>query len=144
MGFMDDLLKGGGGLSGLAAMAAKNPQAVQAVISLLSSRDTSVGGSGGLAGLVQMFQQKGLGSMMSSWISTGPNPPITPGQLTDVLGSDTVKQFAAKAGVQEKEAGGLLANLLPAVIDHVTPEGKMPETNSLESVLGGLFSGLGK
>lgn len=144
MGLLDNLFKQAGGLSGLAQMAANNPQAVQAVISLLSSRDTSVGGSGGLAGLIQSFQQNGLGNMMSSWIAQGPNPPISAGQLSNVLGSDTLKQFAIKAGVPEKDAGGLLANLLPTVIDHVTPDGKMPDTNSLESTLGGLLSSLAK
>lgn len=144
MGFLDNILQEGGGLSGMAEMAAKNPQALQAVISLLSGKDSSVGGNGGLAGLIQLFQQKGMGDMISSWISKGPNPPISPSQLKDVLGSDVLKQFAAKAGVPEKDAGGLLAGLLPTVVDHITPEGKMPETNSIESTLGGLLSSFGQ
>lgn len=144
MGLMDDLLKQAGGLGGLASMAAKNPQAISAIVSLLSSRDRSVGGSGGIGSVVEAFQKKGLGDMVASWISTGPNPPITASQVTDVLGSDIVKQFAAKAGVPGTEAGGLLASLLPTVIDQLTPQGKVPETNALESTLGGLLSGLTK
>jgi len=141
MGVLDNLLRQAGGLAGVAA---KNPQAVAAVVSLLSTRDASVGGTGGLGGLVTAFQQKGLGNMIASWISTGPNPPITAGQVSDVLGNDTVKQFAAKAGVPEGQAGGLLAILLPTVIDHLTPKGQAPETNTLESALGGLVSSLTK
>lgn len=141
MGLMDDLMKKAGGL---ATLAAQNPQAVAAVVALLSSRDTSVGGSGGLAGIVNAFQKKGLGDMVSSWISTGPNPPVTAGQLTDVLGSDVLGQFAAKAGVSHGEAGGLLASLLPTVIDQLTPQGNVPEADSLESTLGGLLSSLGR
>jgi uncharacterized protein YidB (DUF937 family) len=141
MGLLDNLMQQAGHV---ASFAAKNPQAVAAVVSLLSSRDTSVGGSGGLGGLVDAFQKKGLGDMMASWISTGPNPPISATQVTDVLGSDVVKQFAAKAGVPHSEAGSLLASLLPTVVDHLTPDGKMPETNALESALGGLLSGLSK
>jgi uncharacterized protein YidB (DUF937 family) len=141
MGLLDNLMQQAGGLAGVAA---KNPQAVAAIISLLSTRDTSVGGSGGLGGLVQAFQQKGLGDMIGSWISTGPNPPISAKQVTDVLGNDLVKQFAAKAGVAHGEAGGLLASLLPTVIDHLTPQGTVPENNAFESALGGLLSGLAR
>lgn len=141
MGLFDDLSKQAGGL---AALAMKNPQAIAAVVSLLSTRDSSVGGTGGLGGLVQAFESKGLGSMVASWISTGPNPPISANQVSDVLGSDTLKQFAAKAGVPHNEAGGLLAGLLPTVVDHLTPQGKVPETNAFESALGGLLSGFGR
>jgi uncharacterized protein YidB (DUF937 family) len=141
MGLLDGLMKQAGGLT---AMAAQNPQAVAAVLSLLSSRDASVGGTNGLPGLVDLFQKKGLGDMMASWISTGPNPPIAPHQVTDVLGADVLSQFAAKAGVPQSEAGSLLASLLPAVVDHLTPQGSMPETNALESTLGGLLGALAR
>jgi uncharacterized protein YidB (DUF937 family) len=141
MGLLDNLMQKA---SGLAGVAAQNPQAVAAIVSLLSTRDSSVGGTGGLGGLVTAFQKKGMGDMIASWISTGPNPPISAGQVTDVLGSDVVKQFAAKAGVPQAQAGGLLASLLPTVIDHLTPQGKTPETNAFESALGGLLSSLGK
>jgi uncharacterized protein YidB (DUF937 family) len=141
MSFLDDLMQQAGGL---ASVAAKNPQAVAAVVSLLSSRDPSVGGSSGLAGVVDAFTKKGLGGMVSSWISTGPNPPVTASQVTDALGSDVVKQFAAKAGVSHAEAGPLLASLLPVVIDQLTPKGAVPEGNALESTLSGLLSELGK
>jgi uncharacterized protein YidB (DUF937 family) len=142
MGVLDDLL--GKQLGGLAGTAMKNPQVIAAIVSLLSSKDASVGGTGGLAGLVQAFQGKGMGDMISSWISTGPNPPVTERQITDVLGTGTLAQFAGKAGVPQGEAGGLLAGLLPGVIDHLTPQGRVPESNDLESALGGLLSGLMK
>lgn len=154
MGLLDNILgaagaaqAGGAGsspLGGLADMVMKNPQALGAIVSLLSGKDGSVGGTGGLGGLVSAFQSKGLGDMIGSWISTGPNPPVTASQITDVLGHDTVSQFAAKAGVPHGEAGGLLASLLPQVIDHLTPQGSMPAQDSLESALGGLLSGFGR
>ena len=140
MGMLDDLL--GKQLGGLAETAMRNPQVISAIVSLLSSKDASVGGTGGLAGLVQAFQGQGMGDMMSSWISTGPNPPATADQLAGVLGADTLSQFAARAGVPPGEAGGLLASLLPTVIDQLTPHGRVPESNDLESALGGLLSGL--
>ena len=151
MGLLDGLIKqalggqsGSGGLGSLLETATSNPQVMGALAGLLSTRDTSVGGSGGLAGIVNAFQKKGLGDMVSSWISTGPNPPVTAGQLTDVLGTDVLGQFAAKAGVSHGEAGGLLASLLPTVIDQLTPQGNVPEADSLESTLGGLLSSLGR
>jgi uncharacterized protein YidB (DUF937 family) len=160
MGFIEGLLKqamGGqtatgsqdttasaGGLGGLASLVSKNPQILAAIAGLLSSRDSSIGGSGGLGGLVGAFEKKGLGSMISSWISTGPNPAISATQVTDVLGDETVGQFAGKAGVPKAEAGSLLAGLLPALIDHLTPDGKVPETNTLENSLKSLISGMGR
>ena len=150
MGLLDGMLKqvmgggqGGGALGGLMGMVAQNPQVLAAVAGLLSSRDATIGGSGGLGGLIGAFQKKGMGDMISSWISTGPNPPITATQLTDVLGGDTVGQFARKAGVPEAEAGSILAGLLPNVIDKLTPEGKLPDTDSLEGTLSSLLSKLG-
>jgi uncharacterized protein YidB (DUF937 family) len=148
MGFLDGLLKQAMGQSdtsgpgSVAAMVSGNPQILQALTSLLSSRDTSVGGSGGLGGLVSAFQQKGMGDLVANWISTGPNPPVSAAQLTDVLGENTLQQFAGKAGVPASDAGSLLASLLPAAIDYLTPGGSVPETSSLENSLGSLLSGL--
>jgi uncharacterized protein YidB (DUF937 family) len=144
MGMLDDLLKqqgGSGGGGGLVDLITKNPQIVAAVASLLSSRDGTVGGSGGLAAIIKAFQQKGMGDIMSSWISKGSNSAISPDQLTNALGNDTVRQFASKAGVPDAEAGNILASLLPSVINQVTPDGRAPESNSLESSLGGLIGG---
>jgi uncharacterized protein YidB (DUF937 family) len=129
-----------GDLAGLVG----NPQILAALTGLLSTRDSSIGGSGGLSGLVSAFQQKGLGDMVSSWISTGPNPAISAAQVTDVLGGDTINQFASKAGVPEAEAGRVLAGLLLKVIDQLSPEGKLPEISSLENTLSSLLAGLGR
>ena len=149
MGILDTLIKkalgGGGGksqLGGLMELAAKNPKLTGAVASLLSTKDPSVGGAAGLAGLVGAFQKKGLGDMMSSWISKGPNPPVSAAQVSDVLGADVMAQFADKAGVPATEAGSALAGVLPTVINELTPKGKVPKTSSLEKTLGSLLSGL--
>jgi len=150
MGILDGLLnqatggQGGSALGGLVSMVAQNPQIATALAGLLSTRDASIGGSGGLAGLVSAFQQKGLGDMVAGWISTGPNPPMSASQVTDVLGEQTLSQFASKAGVPVSDAGSLLAGLLPAAIDHLTPDGTLPEANAVESSLTSLLSGLGR
>jgi len=141
MSMLDDFMKQAGGL---AEIVQKNPQAVAAVLALLSSKNTSVGGSTGLGGLVAQFQQAGLGDMMSSWISTGPNPPISAQQVTQVLGGDVISQFARQAGVSHGDAGPLLASLLPSVVDHLTPDGQVPHNTGLESTLGSLIGMLGR
>lgn len=157
MGFLEGLMRqalGGqqapagpqeaSGLGGLVSMVSQNPQILNALVGLLSTRDASVGGNGGLAGLVGAFQKQGLGDMVSSWISTGPNPPLSSSQLTSVLGQETLGQFAGKAGVPVGQAGSLLASLLPAAIDHLTPEGRLPDANALEQSLSSLLGGLTK
>ena len=148
MGLIDALMKqagggqgGGSGLGGLVSTLTSNPQILSALTGLLSTRDTSVGGNAGLAGLVGAFQKRGLGDMMSNWISTGPNPPMSAAQVSDVLGQDTINQFATKAGVPASQAGSLLAGLLPEAVDFLTPNGTLPDTNTLENSLGSLLSG---
>jgi uncharacterized protein YidB (DUF937 family) len=144
MGLLDNLLKQGGGLAGIADLVAKNPQLVTAAASLLSTKDPSVGGTGGLGSLIGAFEQAGLGQVMSSWISTGQNQPIAPGQLASVLGSDTLSQFAQKAGIDPGQAGSVLASVLPALVNHLTPQGQVPQTDALEGTLGSLLGSLGK
>ena len=141
MGFLDELLKQSGGIADLVA---KNPQIVSAAVSMLSTRDPSVGGSGGLGGLVGAFQKAGLGEVISQWISTGPNPPISPAQVTSALGPDVLAQFAAKAGIGHGDAASALAAVLPALVDHLTPNGQVPEVNALESGLGQLVAGFSR
>jgi uncharacterized protein YidB (DUF937 family) len=86
---------------------------------------------GGLDGLVQNFQQKGLGEVVSSWVSTAQNLPISADQISHVLGSDTVKNLAAKAGISPDQAGSQLADLLPGLIDKLTPNGHTGDAGGL-------------
>lgn len=143
MGLLDELLKQAGGIGGIADLVAKNPQIVAAAVSMLSTRDSSVGGNTGLGGLVDAFNKGGLGDVMSKWISTGPNPQISPDQLSNVLGADVLGQFARKAGIGHGDAASVLASVLPSLVDHLTPDGKVPETNALEGALGSLLGSLG-
>src|SRR5271163_1711734 len=88
---------------------------------------------GGLQGLVQTFHDKGMGGLVSSWVSSGPNPPISSDQVHQVLGSDQVKALAAKAGINPEIAGAAIAALLPTLVDKLTPNGAVPDhSNVLE------------
>ena len=100
------------------------------------------GQSGGLNGLISQFTSKGLGDIISSWVGTGKNLPISAQQIQDVLGSDTVKNLASKLNIDTGSLTSQLSNLLPQVVDKITPDGKVPEGDILNkgmSMLGGLF-----
>jgi uncharacterized protein YidB (DUF937 family) len=90
---------------------------------------------GGLAGLVQAFQANGLGDVVSSWIGTGQNQSISASQIQSVLGSDAVKQLAAKMGLSPDAVSAKLAEVLPDAIDKLTPNGKLPEGGLLAGAL---------
>jgi uncharacterized protein YidB (DUF937 family) len=131
-----------GGLGGLMGMLGSNPQLLQIVTGMLGND----GGQGGLGGLVSKFQQAGLGDAMQSWIGGGPNQPVSGEEVTSALGSDTVSDIAAKLGVNPDEAAGQLSQLLPGLINHLTPAGEAPQQGlgnggDLMGMLGGLLKG---
>jgi uncharacterized protein YidB (DUF937 family) len=83
---------------------------------------------GGLAGLVSAFQEKGLGGVASSWVGAGSNLPISASQISSVLGSGQLADIASKLGVSQGDASGQLANLLPQVVDKLTPGGEIDDS----------------
>ena len=91
--------------------------------------------AGGLGGLVEAFKSKGLGDVMSSWISTGENKSISPDQIKQALGSDKIQQIAEKAGISKDAASQQLSKLLPQIIDKLTPDGKLPEAGKVGEAL---------
>jgi uncharacterized protein YidB (DUF937 family) len=95
---------------------------------------------GALGELTNKFQSAGLGNILQSWIGTGQNLPISPDQVSKVLGAGTVADLAKKAGIGEQETSGALASLLPQVIDKISPGGKVPAANDP----GGALASLGK
>ena len=82
---------------------------------------------GGLDGLVAKFNQAGLSDVISSWIGRGENLPISADQLSQVLGRDTLGQIAGQLGIDPAQVGGQLSQVLPGVIDKLTPHGQAPE-----------------
>lgn len=97
---------------------------------------------GGLAGLLRQFQAGGLGHLADSWVGTGKNLPIFAEQIQSVLGPAQIQQMAAKAGISPEILSGQLANLLPQLVDKATPDGKLPDQDSLQQGLGSLLQGL--
>ncbi len=98
-------------------VAAANPGLVTALLGLLGNQQ------GGLQGLVQLFEQQGLGHLISSWIGNGTNLPISAQQVESVLGSGRLAALAQEAGIPPEQASSMLASVLPGLIDHLTPGG---------------------
>jgi uncharacterized protein YidB (DUF937 family) len=99
---------------------------------------------GGLQGLVQNFHDQGMGGLVSSWISTGQNQPISADHVHQALGSDQVNALAAKAGISPDAAGPAIAMLLPTIVDKLTPNGQVPANNNVMDMVGGLLKNLGQ
>jgi uncharacterized protein YidB (DUF937 family) len=136
MGFLDELSKGAG-LGSLTDLVNNNPDLMRAAGSLLSNEEGSVGGKGGLNDLLAQLSSGGLSNQVSSWLSDGANMSISAEQINQVLGSDTVRQFAAKAGIDMGQAGSALAEMLPGLIDQLSPQGKAPANDALDKLLRG-------
>ncbi len=126
MGFMDNL-KGqltsavGGALGGALG---QQGGLVGGVMNLINNHP------GGLAGLVQSFEQQGLGAVARSWVSTGPNQPITAAQIQQVLGTEKLQAFATQHGLDLTQVSAQLAQILPTVVDKLTPQGSIPPAAS--------------
>ena len=106
-GGLGDLLKGG--LGGLLAGGAAG--------SVLS---------GGLGDLYKQFQQKGQTEVVNSWVSNGPNKQISASDLASALGADQIAAVMKHTGLSREELLSSLSQQLPQVINHMTPDGRLP------------------
>jgi uncharacterized protein YidB (DUF937 family) len=117
-GLFDNLKAEAAGVLG--HLSGEHPQLAQEVTALLQNHP------GGLAGLVQQFKSAGLGQLVSSWVGTGANLPATARQIEQGLGADRIKQLAARVGLDPTVVSQKLSTVLPALIDHLTPNGQLP------------------
>ncbi len=131
MSLLNTILGAAGGLMG---QQNSNPL-LNVVVGLLSNQQ---GGGGGLAGLIGQFQKAGLGNAMQSWIGTGANMPVSGEQIQQALGNEQIAAIASQLGISPNEASGQLAQLLPDVIDKLTPDGQAPSAGfgSPDQILG--------
>jgi uncharacterized protein YidB (DUF937 family) len=92
-----------------------------------AAADPQAGGLlGGLGGLLEKFQQSGHGEVAKSWVGSGANQPISPGQLSTALGPSLIKTLAEKTGMSEQDVTAQLSNILPGFVDKLTPQGRVP------------------
>lgn len=122
-------LTGGGGGNGL----------LQIGLSLLQQ-------NGGLEGVLGKFRQAGMGAEADSWVSTGPNRNISADQLQEVLGSGALGDIAAKLGISPDQAGSTMSQILPELINQLTPQGEVTaeSNNSIADGLAALANSFGR
>jgi uncharacterized protein YidB (DUF937 family) len=145
MGLLDSVLGQvlGGGTAG-GAPSGGNADLLRAVIQMLGNSGGP--GGGGIEDLIARFQRGGLGDVIASWISTGHNLPVSADQLREVLGNDTIGALAGQTGASHGDLLGQLAQMLPQVVDHLTPQGRVPEggLGNVGDLMGALQGALGR
>lgn len=89
---------------------------------------------GGLGGLLDKLKNGGLSDAADSWVGTGQNKPVQPGQLGSALGQQTISDLARRAGMSEQELLQQLSQVLPGVVDKMTPNGQVPDLRQIASL----------
>lgn len=119
MGILDGLLSnvlgsvlGGGGRS-----------LAQAALDLVQQQ-------GGLPGIVDRFKAAGMGAQADSWVGTGANQPISAADLQRALGAGDLSGLASRFGLSSGDMGSGLAQMLPELINQLTPQGRIPENHA--------------
>ncbi len=82
---------------------------------------------GGITGLLNNARSQGLEGAVQSWIGTGANHQVTADQIENLIGQDRLNQLASRVGVSPETARAALSRVLPMIVDHATPQGKMPQ-----------------
>lgn len=134
MGLLDEVLSMAGSMGG--QQQSEHATALGAIISYINSPQV-----GGLAGLQNMFQQGGLGHIISSWVSNGQNLPVSGDQLQGVLHSGALQQAAQQAGLDPAQLTGMMSTLLPHLVDRLSPNGQLADAGALQQMLKGLAAG---
>jgi uncharacterized protein YidB (DUF937 family) len=72
------------------------------------------------------FRQTGQEQKAQSWVSTGANQSIAPNELEQVLGEERINWLAEETGMARDELLTKLSGELPAAVDELTPDGRLP------------------
>ena len=145
MGLLDSVLGSAmGALQGGGQGGAGGDVLMQVIGSLLQGQGGAGGAAGGLGALLQQLQQGGLGDAAQSWVSTGPNLPVSADQLQSALGADRIDALAQQVGLPAGDLSSQLAQFLPQVVDQLTPSGQLPAGGGadLGGLLGNVLGGL--
>jgi uncharacterized protein YidB (DUF937 family) len=102
---------------------------LQAAMGFLNNSGGQSGG--GLQGLIGTLQNAGLGDAVSSWLGSGANQAVSGEQLQGALGSDQLGQLAEAAGLSHGDTANHLAEMLPGIIDKLSPNGQLPDAGSI-------------
>lgn len=135
-GALDDVLGGllGGGGQGAGGQA-DLLRIVALVLSQIGQQGGQQGGQmGGLGALVEQFTRGGLGDVVSSWVGTGANQPVSPAQLSQVFGDDLLGRLTQQTGLSQGDLLSQLSQVLPQAVDHMTPQGQLPADGGLGEI----------
>jgi len=111
--------------------AASSGPMAQILTQLIAGQGNTQNQGGGLSGLIDQFRRAGLGQTADSWVSTGPNQPVSPRQLERVFGDEQVETMAEHEQSGMDEFLSQLSQALPPVVDGVTPNGRVPEEGTI-------------
>lgn len=101
----------------------------------INAKEASIpdeGLAGGLGGLIEKLRKGGLGEAADSWVKTGPNKPVQKTELGSAIGQMTISEIARRAGTTEEDITEILTQVLPQLVDKLTPEGKVPTQQDVD------------
>ncbi len=127
MGFLDQIT---GELSKKLGGEGNAGSLFEQAMSLINNPST-----GGISGFIEAFKNNRLGDIVSSWISTGENMPISADQILQTIGPDRIQNIAQKIGMSNEDLTQHLSQVLPQIIDKLTPDGDVPSSSILEDAL---------
>lgn len=127
-GMLGGILGGSGGRGAGGAMG--NP-----MLRMLLPAVAAMLANGGLKKILAGLQANGKGATADSWVAKGENQPVAAADVRDAVGDDEITSIASKLGVSEDEAAAAVAQVLPDVVDQVSPDGEIPQDHELDSAL---------
>ena len=101
------------------------------------------GAGSGLGGLLEQMQRAGFGTQASSWVGTGENQQISPDAVSQIFGKEGLEEISRRAGVTPEQTSEGLSQLLPEVVDRMTPGGQEPDFDDLTRSVDDLRSRMG-
>ncbi|TIV66557.1 MAG: DUF937 domain-containing protein [Mesorhizobium sp.] len=111
----------------------EEPAAPQAPAPADTGASADGGLLGGLGGLLDKLKDAGHGNVADSWVGTGQNQPINPGDLGSALGPAVIREIAQRTGMNEQELLQQLSTALPGIVDKLTPNGQIPQNHQVAS-----------
>lgn len=83
--------------------------------------------NGGIGGVLERFQNKGYSQQAASWVSSGANEELPPQAVNELMGTDELSRLSQQLGVSQEEVSSGMAQILPEMMNHLTPQGGVPD-----------------
>lgn len=132
----------GGGLGGIlgGGLGALIPTLLPAILGMLGGKASA--NQSGMHQIIDNMHANGLGDVAKSWVGGGPNQPITADQVPTILTSAQLAELSAKSGLPQDQVSAGVAAILPHVVNHLTPDGALPDAQQVQSKVGQLQQSL--